>query len=594
MALIWEIVGGADKGGILVREGQAVSAAKCEQRLSTGAKVKQLQLDGDRLHYKLLIGSGPAEGWISVKLKDKDLAVKSYLPEEKNKDFDKDMNAPGAAPVAKAATATKPVAPKAAEESGSETALGLYLQACRVSGGAKGITAEGEELYLRAASAAPASAATGAAAKRVLELIALSSAYSQEVARVVPPTGDAFDSLLAFYRCCVSRSESEPTELAALSERKCIGKVRPEVAMLGMQFFDPESKVGPLCVECYLAHAGRDGAAEQVPSFAPSRCSSCRPDAKEAAPGGRDDELEEWIRAAVAGSGRDCIPSVPAGWPLTWRILAHHIRELRELSQTGNAELLGAAQCAQLRELHIADPAIKLHTYVPPAKSGPSRLVVFLHGGMQTARHLQFMNGGILGVKPLESKLSTAVLGVEADFSFESMGAGLSKPQAGFNYLRFTTIFGRIGELILSAARVYWQCIDAHVAAHPECQEVDLVGFSAGGLLTWIIFLMAEQSPKAWRFSTLSMMSPRLEDMLVVQDSFIKAHFKAHNARVYLGWGEYEDLKEIGAPFSAMASSLKKWLPLNRLKTKMYPKVWHTMPPQQLEDVRAFLEASWK
>ena len=45
----WQVVGGADKGGILVREGQALASKACEERLSMGAKVKELQLVGDRL-----------------------------------------------------------------------------------------------------------------------------------------------------------------------------------------------------------------------------------------------------------------------------------------------------------------------------------------------------------------------------------------------------------------------------------------------------------------------------------------------------------------------------------------------------------------
>ena len=31
--------------------------------------MQQLDLQGDRLHYRLLTGAGPAEGWVSLKLK---------------------------------------------------------------------------------------------------------------------------------------------------------------------------------------------------------------------------------------------------------------------------------------------------------------------------------------------------------------------------------------------------------------------------------------------------------------------------------------------------------------------------------------------
>lgn len=71
----WEVVGGGDKGGILVRKGQELKSDAEADRLSTGAIVEELELIGERLHYKLLSGTGPAEGWVSTKLKDKDLLV---------------------------------------------------------------------------------------------------------------------------------------------------------------------------------------------------------------------------------------------------------------------------------------------------------------------------------------------------------------------------------------------------------------------------------------------------------------------------------------------------------------------------------------
>ncbi|CAJ1386173.1 unnamed protein product [Effrenium voratum] len=72
---LWEVVGGADKGGILVRDGESTSSTQLADRLSTGARVEQLELKGQRLHYRLSSGTGPAEGWISIALSGKDLAV---------------------------------------------------------------------------------------------------------------------------------------------------------------------------------------------------------------------------------------------------------------------------------------------------------------------------------------------------------------------------------------------------------------------------------------------------------------------------------------------------------------------------------------
>eukprot|EP00405_Crypthecodinium_cohnii_P009833 CAMPEP_0206443516 /NCGR_PEP_ID=MMETSP0324_2-20121206/14408_1 /ASSEMBLY_ACC=CAM_ASM_000836 /TAXON_ID=2866 /ORGANISM="Crypthecodinium cohnii, Strain Seligo" /LENGTH=411 /DNA_ID=CAMNT_0053911453 /DNA_START=106 /DNA_END=1341 /DNA_ORIENTATION=+ len=77
MAQIWEIVGGADKGGILVRSGPATTDAQKEERLSTGALVEEIALQKDRLHYKLLEGTGPADGWIAIKITAKDLAIRT-------------------------------------------------------------------------------------------------------------------------------------------------------------------------------------------------------------------------------------------------------------------------------------------------------------------------------------------------------------------------------------------------------------------------------------------------------------------------------------------------------------------------------------
>ena len=59
----WEVVGGADKGGILVREGEATASPQTAERLSTGALIEEVELKGDRLSYKLLEGTGPAVGW---------------------------------------------------------------------------------------------------------------------------------------------------------------------------------------------------------------------------------------------------------------------------------------------------------------------------------------------------------------------------------------------------------------------------------------------------------------------------------------------------------------------------------------------------
>eukprot|EP00971_Amphidinium_carterae_P295859 5875731-Amphidinium_carterae.1 len=76
-AVLWEVIGGADKGGILVRDGPLTTDKACDDRLSHGAKVEELEVRGDRLHYRLCSGTGPAEGWVAVRISGKELCVKA-------------------------------------------------------------------------------------------------------------------------------------------------------------------------------------------------------------------------------------------------------------------------------------------------------------------------------------------------------------------------------------------------------------------------------------------------------------------------------------------------------------------------------------
>jgi len=81
----WDIVGGADKGGIIVRKGESVKSEQLLDRLSTGASVEEIELKGERLHYRRITGNGPDEGWVSIKLSGKDLAVRALTPEDKER-----------------------------------------------------------------------------------------------------------------------------------------------------------------------------------------------------------------------------------------------------------------------------------------------------------------------------------------------------------------------------------------------------------------------------------------------------------------------------------------------------------------------------
>lgn len=72
---LWEVVGGAAGGGILVREGEKLTSPELPSRLATGAIVRQKELKGERLCFEVLSGDGPSTGWVSLKLKGRDLVV---------------------------------------------------------------------------------------------------------------------------------------------------------------------------------------------------------------------------------------------------------------------------------------------------------------------------------------------------------------------------------------------------------------------------------------------------------------------------------------------------------------------------------------
>merc|ERR1711865_753119 len=68
----WIVVGGVDKGGILVRRHKAKNSPELG-RLSHGALVFQIDVVGDRLHYEMIEGEGPDFGWVSTNVQGTDL-----------------------------------------------------------------------------------------------------------------------------------------------------------------------------------------------------------------------------------------------------------------------------------------------------------------------------------------------------------------------------------------------------------------------------------------------------------------------------------------------------------------------------------------
>ena len=74
MARVWRVVGGTDRGGIVVRAEEGLKS-QILPRLLTGTLVEELELRGQRLHFRLLDGCGPPCGWISLKVGGRDLAT---------------------------------------------------------------------------------------------------------------------------------------------------------------------------------------------------------------------------------------------------------------------------------------------------------------------------------------------------------------------------------------------------------------------------------------------------------------------------------------------------------------------------------------
>lgn len=61
---IWKVVAGGDKG-IVVRSGCHLKSPELP-RVAKGARLQEVELIGERLHYRKLEGSGPDWGWVSL------------------------------------------------------------------------------------------------------------------------------------------------------------------------------------------------------------------------------------------------------------------------------------------------------------------------------------------------------------------------------------------------------------------------------------------------------------------------------------------------------------------------------------------------
>lgn len=67
-----------------MREGRMLTSVELPERLASESVIEQLRLheSSGRLEYRLITGSGPATGWVSLAAKGKDLIVRKSLPGE--------------------------------------------------------------------------------------------------------------------------------------------------------------------------------------------------------------------------------------------------------------------------------------------------------------------------------------------------------------------------------------------------------------------------------------------------------------------------------------------------------------------------------
>lgn len=77
MAKLWEVLG-ADfcQDGLVVRSERGLSSSAHKARLAVGSVVKELDFCEGRLHYVLESGDGPEIGWVTTRLRGKDLVMK--------------------------------------------------------------------------------------------------------------------------------------------------------------------------------------------------------------------------------------------------------------------------------------------------------------------------------------------------------------------------------------------------------------------------------------------------------------------------------------------------------------------------------------
>lgn len=74
----WRVVGGTERGGLVVRERKDTSSKASPKRLQTGALVEEIEfLSGSfRLHFRKVSGGGPDDGWVTTRASESEMLVR--------------------------------------------------------------------------------------------------------------------------------------------------------------------------------------------------------------------------------------------------------------------------------------------------------------------------------------------------------------------------------------------------------------------------------------------------------------------------------------------------------------------------------------
>mmetsp|Transcript_29512 Transcript_29512/g.53734 ORF Transcript_29512/g.53734 Transcript_29512/m.53734 type:complete len:487 (+) Transcript_29512:60-1520(+) len=78
---VWMVATDLARGAVLVRSACELTSSVVGQ-LSQGARVEEVQLEGNRMQYRKLEGEGPEEGWVTLTVKGKDLLRRELKPSE--------------------------------------------------------------------------------------------------------------------------------------------------------------------------------------------------------------------------------------------------------------------------------------------------------------------------------------------------------------------------------------------------------------------------------------------------------------------------------------------------------------------------------